>query len=191
MFGISRGVLMALLLVASGRTQNGDTDPAIKDFNGRAQEYWDLHKKIEGAAPPIDKKKEPDPAAILRHEQALAQGISEARKGAAEGDIFTPPVQKVFLKTIQHQLSSERGAKAREMILGEGNPKHPESPTRVDLAVNAKYPAKAPLSTVPPSVLLKLPKLPGGLEYRFVGRHLILYDSKANLIVDILRNAIR
>jgi hypothetical protein len=47
------------------------------------------------------------------------------------------------------------------------------------------------LSTMPPSLLLNLPKLPEGLEYRFVGRNLILYDSKANLIVDILRNAIR
>lgn len=191
MFVISRGVLLALLLVAAGRTQNGESDPAIKDFNERVKQYWDLHKKFEGAAPPIDKKKEPDPAAILQHEQALAQGIREARKGAAEGDIFTPPVQKVFIATIQEQLSSGTGAKAREIILGEGNPKNPESPARVDLAVNAKYPAKAPLSTVPPSVLLKLPKLPEGLEYRFVGRHLILYDSKANLIVDILRNAIR
>jgi hypothetical protein len=57
--------------------------------------------------------------------------------------------------------------------------------------VNAKYPPNAPLSTMPPTVLLNLPKLPQGLEYRFVGKHLILFDSKANLIVDILRNAIR
>jgi len=77
------------------------------------------------------------------------------------------------------------------MILGEGNPKNAESPARVDLVVNGKYPPNAPLSTVPPSVLLSLPKLPQGMEYRFVGRHLILFDSKANLIVDVLRNAIR
>ena len=38
---------------------------------------------------------------------------------------------------------------AREMILGEGNPKNPESKARVDLVVNAKYPPNAPLSTVP------------------------------------------
>ena len=46
MFGISRGVLLALLLVAAGRTQNGESDPAIKDFNE--------HVKFEGAAPPIE-----------------------------------------------------------------------------------------------------------------------------------------
>ena len=169
----------------------GDTDPAIKDFNDRVQRYWDLHKKVEDAAPPIDKKKEPDPAAIVAHERATADGIRAARMNAAEGDIFTPAVQKILVATIKQELSSGRGATARAMILGEGNPKNPESPARVDLVVNAKYPPNAPLSTVPPSVLLSLPKLPQGLEYRFVGRHLILYDSKANLIVDILRNAVR
>jgi len=175
--------LMALALQAS--------DPVIKDFTERAQHYWDLHKKMEGAAPKIDKKKE-EPAAIIEHEKKLRANIVAARAGAAEGDILTPAVQKIIVAAIQEELSSSpKGKTAREMILGEGNPKNPESKARVDLAVNATYPHNAPLSTVPPSVLLKLPKLPEGLEYRFVGRHLILYDSKANLIVDILRNAIR
>ena len=193
MITASRCLVMALLLVTASYHSEGDTtDPAIKDFNNRVKQYWDLHKKIEGVAPPVHKKKEPDPAVIIEHERKLAAGIREARQNAAEGDIFTPAVQKVFIATIQQDLaSSQRGAKAREMILGEGNPKNPESKARVDLVVNAKYPPNAPLSTVPPSVLLKLPQLPEGLEYRFVGRNLILYDSKANLIVDILRNAIR
>jgi hypothetical protein len=43
---------------------------------------------------------------------------------------------------------------------------------------------------MPPSVLAVLPRLPEGLEYHFVGRHLFLYDSEAALIVDIMRNAI-
>jgi hypothetical protein len=76
------------------------------------------------------------------------------------------------------------------MILGEGNPRSPESPAKVTLAVNAPYPSAAPLSTVPPSLLLKLPPLPDALEYRFVGRNLILWDTKANLIVDILPDVI-
>jgi hypothetical protein len=166
-------------------------DPAIQDFNERIQGYSDLRKKVERAVPPIDKKGESDPAAILAHEQALAAGIQASRAKAAEGDIFTPAVQKNLIAAIERELSSGRGALMRKMILGEGNPTNPESATPVDLQVNAKYPSKAPLSTVPPSLLLKLPSLPEGIEYRFVGRHLILYDSKANLIVDILRNAIR
>jgi hypothetical protein len=39
---------------------------------------------------------------------------------------------------------------------------------------------------MPPSLLLNLPELPKELEYRFVGRELVLRDSAANLIVDVL-----
>jgi hypothetical protein len=39
-------------------------------------------------------------------------------------------------------------------------------------------------------VLLKLPPLPKDLEYRFLGRDLILLDIHANLIVDFIPAAI-
>jgi len=48
------------------------------------------------------------------------------------------------------------------------------------------YPLDAPRSTVPPSLLLTLPPLPSSLHYRFVRRDLILVDSVAQLVVDIL-----
>jgi hypothetical protein len=43
---------------------------------------------------------------------------------------------------------------------------------------------------VPPNVLQALPKLPLDIEYRFVGKHLILRDARANLIIDYMLNAI-
>jgi hypothetical protein len=45
--------------------------------------------------------------------------------------------------------------------------------------VNAIYPEKAALATVPPLILVNLPRLPDGLEYRFMGRDLILRDRDA------------
>ena len=188
---VTRVALIAILMAVPTYPEGRPDDPAVKDFNDRVQQYWDLHKNIEDKAPPIDKKKESDPAAIVAHEQALANGIRASRKNAAEGDIFTPAAAKSFLAMIHQALSSGRGEAARGLVLGEGNPENPESAAKIDLMVNGKYPPRAPLSTMPPSLLLNLPKLPEGLEYRFVGRNLILYDSKANLIIDILRNAIR
>ena len=47
-----------------------------------------------------------------------------------------------------------------------------------------------PLATVPPLILNRLQPLPDGLEYRFMGRDLILRDSKANLIVDFVHEAV-
>jgi hypothetical protein len=55
--------------------------------------------------------------------------------------------------------------------------------------VNQIYPTSYPLATFPPGVLRRIPALPKTLEYRFVQRHLIIRDSEANLILDILPNA--
>jgi Cu-Zn family superoxide dismutase len=43
---------------------------------------------------------------------------------------------------------------------------------------------------MPASVLLALPRLPPGLEYRIVGRDLLLLDQPADVIVDFIRNAV-
>ena len=67
-----------------------------------------------------------------------------------------------------------------------GNPGLEKDSVPVVVRVNAVYPLGAPRSTVPPSLLLTLPPLPASLHYRFVGRDLILLDSVAQLIVDVL-----
>ena len=61
----------------------------------------------------------------------------------------------------------------------------------VKFEVNATYPESQPLPTMPPNLLASLPKLPEDLEYRIIGRHLILRDVHANIIVDYIPNAIR
>jgi hypothetical protein len=62
-----------------------------------------------------------------------------------------------------------------------------ESRQKIKVRVNAPYPDDEPLSNVPPQLLLNLPRLPDSVTYRFVGRDLILRDSKAALIVDFIR----
>ena len=57
-------------------------------------------------------------------------------------------------------------------------------------AVNTAYPEKAPLATVPPLILVNLPRLPDGLEYRFMGRDLVLRDQPSNLIIDFVPGAV-
>jgi len=65
-----------------------------------------------------------------------------------------------------------------------------EVPMKSPPSINTDYPTKLPLATVPPGLLLKLPTLPDDLEYRFLGRHLILRDIKANLIVDFIPDVV-
>jgi hypothetical protein len=58
--------------------------------------------------------------------------------------------------------------------------------------VNAEFPNQAgqPIQSVPPSVLKALPALPKELEYRIAGNTLALRDSRANMVVDYLPNAL-
>jgi len=84
--------------------------------------------------------------------------------------------------------------------LKQGNPKVEGVPNQADptsarservlVAVNALYNTEAPSSSMPPSLLLKLPQLPDQVRYQFVGRDLILRDTEANVILDFIKDAI-
>jgi hypothetical protein len=51
-------------------------------------------------------------------------------------------------------------------------------------------PEGVPLSFMPPRLLASLPPLPPEVQYRFIGRSLVLWDVHANLIVDFLPGAL-
>jgi hypothetical protein len=184
MFSTCLTLAFTLLFVAPG-----DERKDLTDFEQRVQRYWDLRNHIDAATPPIPTD-DPTPEEIVAREDALDARIRAARRHAREGDIFTTEISGTLTAIIRRQLSSVHGAAAREMILGEGNPANSESRVPVDLKVNGEYPTDAPISAMSPSVLALLPQLPEGLEYRFVDRHMFLYDIEAGLIVDIMRNAI-
>ena len=65
-----------------------------------------------------------------------------------------------------------------------------ENPGPIKLQVNGQYPDNVPLSTMPPQVLAAMPRLAEDLEYRFIGRRLILLDVHANVIVDYIEDAL-
>lgn len=162
---------------------------ATKQFNAKVAAYVELQQRVNAKAPTIART-ETDPAKIAIHTKALANGIQQARAGAKPGDIFSPPVAEEFRLIAKGDLGGKEGAPARETVK-TGNPaEEPIAEDKLVLAVNTPYPDKAPRSSVPPGLLLKLPQLPKGLEYRFLGRHLILLDSMSNLMVDYLLNVV-
>ena len=162
---------------------------AVKEFNARVKAYMELQKRVSSNVPPLAKA-ETDPAKIAIHTKALANGIQQARANAKLGDVFSPQVTQEFRQIIRGELHGKAGAPSRETVK-TGNPTEQEGAgSKIVLAVNSPYPEKEPLSSVPPGLLLKLPQLPKGLEYRFLGRHMILLDSMANLIVDYLLDVV-
>jgi hypothetical protein len=136
----------------------------------------ELHKRLEKDTPPL--KKVDDPAKIQASQQALAAAIRGERAGAKQGDIFTPEIAERLRRLIHPEVTGAKGAKTKEAI-------KEDAPPAVVLKVNAPYTADA-LPTVPPNVLANLPQLPEDLEYRIIGRDLILRDIHANLIVDFV-----
>jgi hypothetical protein len=156
----------------------------IAEFRKKTDEYAKLRDKAEGIAPDI--KRTEKPSEINKAEKSLADKIRDERPTAKRGDLFTPATQAMFRRLLRPTVTKgEDGAENKNIIRDD----LPE-PKDVPFKVNADYPKDTPLSTVPPDVLLALPQLPKEVEYRFVGKHLILYDAKANLIIDFMLNAI-
>jgi hypothetical protein len=153
----------------------------LQDFKTRIDQYIALRKTAAGNAPAL--KQTRDPAEIQAAEDGLAAAIRAKRSDAKPGDILTPDVQTVFRKVLAPQLKGHHGEHAKEVLKDD-------APESVPLKVNAKYPAGKALPTVPSNLLINLPKLPMELEYRIVGKNLILRDTAADLIVDFMLNAI-
>jgi hypothetical protein len=156
----------------------------MADFKAKVDDYLKLRKSLEGkSAVPI--KKTDDPHDLLAGQKALAAQVRAARSTAKRGDFFTPATQAQFRRLVTPPLKGSDGTENKIAIKDDA----PE-PKDIPFQVNAEYPRDEALSTVPPDVLLALPQLPPEIQYRFVGRHLILYDSKAGIIVDYMLNAL-
>ena len=113
----------------------------------------------------------------------MANKIRVARAGAKQGEIFSLAVAQYFRKQIAASLAGSHGDQIRSSL------RHAE-PVKIELQINQSYPANQPLQSTPPTLLLNLPELPDGLEYRLMNRELVLRDSEVNLVVDYIPNAL-
>ena len=155
----------------------------FKIFTDRVQAYVKMQKNLEASLSTLKPTK--DSAQIVEHQHALAGKIADARRAAHQGDIFTHEVTERFRKIIGRAFRGPEGRLARRTI-------RQDDPSKVigRLHVNDVFPEGIPLTTTPPTLLLKLPELPQELAYRFVGRDLTLIDIQARLIVDLIPNVI-
>ena len=169
----------------------------LAKFQHEIEEYRELHQELVHRIPNVG----PNATAeeIAAHRDKMTKGIQAERRNAKQGEIFKPSVEAAFRRIIARELAGPE----REQVVKEikqGNPKvenvpnqsdptreHPES---VRVAVNATYNDRAPFSSMPPTLLLKLPQLPEEVRYRFVGRDLILRDTEANVILDFIKDAV-
>jgi hypothetical protein len=186
---IRKGLFLALgpvLLLAAPRTVPAEgAKPAPVGagavFETHVKDYMALRQKVEAELPALPK--DATPQQIDAHQHALALRIKAARSQAKAGEFFSPEVQALIRKTVEFVLSGSDGPTVKASIMDE-NPGVPK------IVLNERYPSSVPVSTMPPQILAPLPDLPKGLEYRFLGRRLILHDTAADIILDYSDNVI-
>lgn len=150
----------------------------VADFSARVGDYVDLRSELEKGLLPLAVTD--DPAEIRRSERALARRIRLAREEAKQGEIFTPTISAQFRKVLRFEMNANTWAAIMD-----------DNPGEFFRHINDTYPKKRPLSTVPPNILALLPRLPDDIQYRFLGRDLILHDTRANIILDRIPFAIQ
>ena len=153
---------------------------ALSVFAERVGEYMELRARLAAAMPPMSQNATPEE--IDRSRDELAAAIRKARPRARQGDFFTPAVVPQFRAIIRHDLRSREARDAMAALQ--------DVPPTLSLRVHAGWPRNAARATVPARLLNNLYHLPEGLEYRFIGRHLVLLDITADLIVDYVTNVI-
>ena len=175
-------VLTALATTPFAASQAPPANPTattLAAFTKRVNDYANLRNSFDKGDSRL--KRTGDATQLVAAQTALAQKIQAARAGAKQGDIFTAADRSLLRRLLNPALKGADGAENKAAI-------RDDNPGPMTLKVNAPYPAKEPLSTVPLDVLKALPVLPEDLQYRFVGKHLILYDARSGLVVDVLPN---
>ncbi len=167
-------------LVSPQSTMGSPDASVLTEFRRRVDEYMALQKQL--ASTLKDVPDEATPKEVDAHQRALLALMAKARPDAKPGNIFQPEMQAFVRGLLKRVLEGPDGKKLRASIMDE-------NPVGTPIHVNDRYPDAVPLSTMPPDVLAALPQLPEELEYRFVGNRLILFDTRAHLIVDFVEDA--
>jgi hypothetical protein len=181
-FTLASAGIVAAQAVAPAKEQADDA-ASFREFSSRVGEYLNLHKAVEKRLPAL-KNKEGLPEMINAHQQALARKIREARPHAKPGNIFTNGISEAFRHAIRSVFQDPQNATARTAV------QQRKTGSGVRLQVNGTYPDAIAETSFPPTLLKQLPTLPDELAYRIMGRDLVLVDRKANLVVDLLHEAL-
>jgi hypothetical protein len=176
--GLTAGALGLAMCAAS----NPAVSPQIADFQKRVADFVKARKTAGSAVSNL--RTTDSPEKLQQHQRDLASAIRSARPDAAQGDIFSASIAADIRRRIRSALATSGADRVKN---GVRDTQLSPVPT---IKVNAAYPAGQPVQSMPPSLLKALPELPKELEYRVVGRTLILRDIESNLIVDYMIEAL-
>ena len=122
--------------------------------------------------------------AFVQRARVYVKLDAPARAAYRQGDLFTQDVIDEFRTMIRKAFDGKDGRNIRRTIR-ESDPIRPTV-----LHANDIYPEDIPQTTMPPTLLRRLPALPAELAYRIVGRALVIQELRTNMIVDFMPDAI-
>jgi hypothetical protein len=164
------------LLPLAGTVPRPEPARGLMDFLDRVAEYVEIRREvtagIDGPALCSDLEE------LSRQAHQRAAAIRDARPLAREGTVFTPRAAELFRARLLR--AAQNAATDITPWVNGGDDVVLEVHTVLPWGIGT--PASAGLVGL-------LPTLPEELEYRFVGRHLVLLDVELNLVVDVLREA--
>jgi hypothetical protein len=168
-------VLIAASTLASGAGTSGvrrlpepapDEARIVAAFKARVAQYVEMHRRLEGLVPTVEVS--PDPVVVQKAIAALGGKIRAERRRAKPGDVITPTLAPILRRLIAEGCNRDFEGLLATVVEENGHAGRPLP------RINDPYPAGAAYSMIPPGVLCNLPELPDELQYRFIGRTLIL-----------------
>ena len=180
--GVMFAAVGAIITATPQAPADRDRAAVLQDFQDRIGEYTVLHRRLEGSLPPPTEAS--SPTSFILNRTHLASAIKTARPNARQGDVFTPAVVRLFRDVIRNALAGQDA----EAMLRDLFWEHPRA-YAFHPRVYDRYPDWA-THEMPAILLQNLHPLPEGLEYRVVNHDLVLLDIHADLIIDVLSNAI-
>jgi hypothetical protein len=154
---------------------------ALAQFEAAIADYLAMRRRLTNEVP----SPAPNSTSVQLNNasDALAAAIQRSRQNAAVGDVFVTPVTPVFKRRVDDAV---RTANLRQVLAEIDD----EEPTVLAPKIHLRFPAASEMATMPASLLAVLPNLPKELEYRIIGRFLVLRDIDAALIIDYIPDLI-
>ena len=164
--------------------QPADGEHPFGHFQSAVAAYMTLREAVERTLPP--REVSPDPDEIFLAVDALAAAIRAARPSAKEGDIFDAEAAPLLRRHIRETLRKP-DCQAADILAAKG-----EDDERLALSrpiVHDQFDWGAG-SFMAWCILEALPELPEELQFRFIERDLVLVDIDADLVIDVLPDAL-
>lgn len=176
---ITGATIATFTVIGYAHSQPADADGVLR-FMRAAEAYTFMHRQIERRLPAMEVNANPE--TIRAAIDAMAAAVRAARPDAKPGDLFTAPVQGAIRERINRALRTHglTPADVLEAERAEGI-----DTGAVTLRVNGAFPWTVSTAMFP-CIIEVLPSVPPELQYRLVGRDLVLIDVHASLVVDIL-----